>query len=231
MGRSGAVKYAVNEAFASIQGEGCHMGKACGFIRLQGCDQACPWCDSAGTWHKNYLEKTPKKEAAEILDTLPTGLPFVVVTGGEPTLWDLHPLVEAIHARGMQAHLETAGHHPIRGRFDWITVSPKPFAAHPLPDNLHKAHEYKLIVEGPGSLAASRAAIQGGPYGVPIWLHPEWSKREDDEVKRVIIETVLREGEPYRAGWQLHKLYRADALSPTSAKRLIPLGGNPLNGY
>jgi organic radical activating enzyme len=225
------MKYVVNEFFASIQGEGCHLGRPCGFIRLQGCDQSCPWCDSAGTWHKDFLEKKPKMTPEEILDALPSGLPFIVVTGGEPTLWDLNPLVDAIHARGMMAHLETAGHHPIRGDFDWITLSPKPFAALPILESLQRADEFKLIVEDEESLKASQKAIQGSRNGIPIWLHPEWSKREKGCLKRLIIETVLQEGDPYRAGWQTHKLYRADILSPTSEKRMIPLGGNPDNGY
>jgi organic radical activating enzyme len=164
--------------------------------------------------------------AVEILDALPVGLPFIVVTGGEPTLWDLTSLVDAIHSRGMKAHLETAGHHRIRGDFDWITLSPKPFAALPIADSIQRADEFKLIVEGAESLAASQKAIEGADATRPVWLHPEWSKRNDDAIKELIVSTVLNNGDPYRAGWQTHKLYRADSFSATSDKRLIPLGGN-----
>jgi len=45
---------------------------------------------------------------------------------------------------------------------------------------------------------------------VPVWLHPEWSKAEDEEVLRAINQWVKKEGFPYRAGYQLHKLYKVD---------------------
>ena len=48
------MKYPVYERFYTWQGEGVHLGRAAYFIRLYGCPQSCPWCDSAGTWHRDY---------------------------------------------------------------------------------------------------------------------------------------------------------------------------------
>ena len=47
----------IHEVFYAFQGEGVHMGKSAFFIRTFGCPLHCPWCDSAGTWHKDFIPK------------------------------------------------------------------------------------------------------------------------------------------------------------------------------
>ena len=113
---------------------------------------------------------------------------------------------------------------------DWVTLSPKPFARLPLPASVERADEFKIIVSDRKSLTDGLAAIaRWRRHTAPIWLHPEWSRRQDPEVLRLIAETV-KHGREFRAGWQLHKLYRVDALDPFSDKRPVPLGGNPDHG-
>src|SRR5262245_42764119 len=40
----------VSELFLSLQGEGPSAGTPAHFLRLQGCDVGCTWCDSKYTW-------------------------------------------------------------------------------------------------------------------------------------------------------------------------------------
>lgn len=224
------MKYVVNEILRTFQGEGVHVGKACGFVRLQGCDQSCPWCDSAGTWHPKYKTDKPKMSAELVLNAV-GNVPMLVVTGGEPTLWDLRELCNEAHKRGMKVHLETAGHHQIRGNVDWVTVSPKPFAAKPLPSVVGQADEFKIIVDSEQALHDGLACIEGRSPESVVWLHPEWSKRNDQAILNLITTVVIQGNGKYRAGWQMHKNYMADRLSPYGEKRLIPLGGNEELGY
>ncbi|MBI1799016.1 MAG: 7-carboxy-7-deazaguanine synthase QueE, partial [Candidatus Eisenbacteria bacterium] len=42
--------FRVSEIFLSIQGEGPGAGIPAHFVRLQGCDVGCRWCDSRYTW-------------------------------------------------------------------------------------------------------------------------------------------------------------------------------------
>lgn len=192
------MNYPVNERFTSWQGEGVHMGRRAHFIRLQGCDLRCSWCDSADTWTGSRQTISADDLAADI----PAGA-LVIVTGGEPTLHDLMPLCAAL--AGRQRHLETAGHRPITGRWSWVTLSPKPGKA-PLIENVKRADEFKIIIAEPGDIALGLEALQGRRSDAPVWLHPEWSQRESTVVLSAIINAV--DSVPgVRAGWQLHKMY------------------------
>lgn len=230
------MRYPVYERFYTWQGEGVHLGRAAYFIRLYGCPQACPWCDSAGTWHRDFRpEGVTLMSAEELAQAVRAESPdgaFVVVTGGEPILFDLAPLVEALHALGRRVHIETSGIAPLRGDLDWVTLSPKPFGQWPLPEVVARADEVKIIVHEPGDIHAGLEALAGLREDAVIWLHPEWSKaRERDAGVLNAITEAVKDDPRLRAGYQMHKLYRADDLDVHSDKRLIPLGGNPGLGY
>jgi 7-carboxy-7-deazaguanine synthase len=229
------MKYPVYEHFYTFQGEGVHLGAAAYFVRLYGCPQACPWCDSAGTWHADYRPaQVQMLEAQQIADLVAAGSPdgaFVVITGGEPIMFDLEPLTTALHALGRRVHLETSGNRALRGEIDWLTLSPKPFGEHPLPSVVAQASEVKIIVHDPHDLEDGLRTLTGLRDDAVIWLHPEWSKarERDPQILGLITEAVKRNPR-YRAGFQMHKMYRADELDPNSVKTLIPLGGNPTLG-
>ena len=230
------MRYPVYERFYTWQGEGVHLGRAAYFIRLYGCPQACPWCDSAGTWHKDFRpEGVTLMSAEELAQAVRAESPdgaFVVVTGGEPILFDLAPLVDILHALGRRVHIETSGIAPLRGDLDWVTLSPKPFGQWPLPEVVARADEVKIIVHEPGDIRAGLETLAGLREDAVIWLHPEWSRaRERDAGVLNAITQAVKDDPRLRAGYQMHKLYRADDLDVHSDKRLIPLGGNPGLGY
>ncbi len=210
-------KYPVHEVFYSWQGEGDYAGRAAFFVRLFGCPIRCPWCDSAGTWHPDFVpEKIEKFSAGEITALAKeTKAEFVVITGGEPTIHDLKPLVGALHAAGFRVHLETAGAFPVIPEIDWITLSPKR-AKLPLPENVARADELKIIVDEAGAIDFWENALPPAPRAKSVWLHPEWSLRNEREILNVITNRIRERGAPYRAGWQLHKCYNADAVDPRS---------------
>jgi 7-carboxy-7-deazaguanine synthase len=192
------VNYPVNERFVSWQGEGVHSGKRAHFIRLQGCDLRCSWCDSSDTW----TGARPTFSADELAADIPTGA-LVIVTGGEPCIHDLNPLCRAL--LGRFRHLETAGHRPITGNWAWVTLSPKPGKA-PLPESVARADEFKVIVSEPDDIARGLEVIRGRQSSSPVWLHPEWSQRASTVVLSAIIDAVESVA-GVRAGYQLHKLY------------------------
>mgnify|MGYP007087136477 FL=1 len=95
-----------------------------------------------------------------------------------------------------------------------------------------RADEVKIIVHEPGDIQAGLDTLTGLREDAVIWLHPEWSKaRERDLTVLNAITQAVKENPRLRAGYQMHKLYRADDLDVHSDKRLVPLGGNAKLGY
>ena len=222
--------YPVNETFLSWQGEGVHLGRKAFFIRLQGCPVRCAWCDAASTWHPAHVPKDLRKASAgELADEAYLARPeFVVLTGGEPCVHDLTPLVAALMSKGLPVHLETCGAFPLPAGLAWVTVSPK-WAKPPLPEVLRAANEVKVIIEEPSTLTKWEQAL--GAWACPVvWLHPEWGQRSNSAVLEAITSAVKSRGAPFRAGWQVHKPYAADTLDSRS-RPPSPLGGDPAQGF
>jgi 7-carboxy-7-deazaguanine synthase len=137
--------YQVNEIFTSVQGEGYWTGKPATFIRLQGCMVGCPWCDTKYTWFKGGKRMTVGEIIAEV-DT-----PHAVITGGEPTMYDLDSLIIALRMTGTTyVQLETSGQNELKGKKipDWVTVSPKKNLDYKIPPMLFtQASEIKWVVD------------------------------------------------------------------------------------
>lgn len=224
----------IHERFHAFQGEGVHMGQSAFFIRTYGCPVHCPWCDSAGTWHARWKPPEGVEHIAEeqlVREALACSSRFVVVTGGEPAIHELWLLTALLSAEGIPVHLETSGAFPIRGEFNWITVSPKRWKL-PLAACLDMASEFKLIIESPEDIEFYTEMIVLNKWA-PIWLHPEWSHREDSVVLSAISNAVKQSesvGLDYRAGCQLHKFYKVDALD-SRTRPLVPLGGEIEKGF
>jgi organic radical activating enzyme len=221
----------VHECFHTWQGEGVHTGRAAFFIRLFGCPVQCPWCDAAGTWHPDWIPERVERMSAEDLTRMAVEASpaIVVVTGGEPAIHDLGPLTRSLRSAGLPVHLETSGGFEIRGVFDWVTVSPK-WQKPPLDACLQRADELKLIVEHADSIGAWWKQIGSKVRRVPVWLQPEWSRRTDPAVLGAISGWVKRHGDPFRAAWQMHKLYRVDEADVRS-QAPAPLGGDLAKGW
>lgn len=222
----------IYETFHAWQGEGVHLGRSAFFIRTFGCPVRCPWCDSAGTWHPDFIpEAIDRLSVEELVGRAVAAKPeFVVITGGEPAVHDLGPLTDALARAGLPSHLETSGGFTLRGAFAWVTLSPKWWQL-PLLGNLARADELKVIVEDETSIARWIDQLGAGitTPGRSVWLHPEWSQRENPGVLNAISATVKTRGAPFRAGWQVHRNYGVDALDARS-RPPVPLGGDPSRG-
>src|SRR5699024_9446318 len=98
------------EEFYTIQGEGYHTGKAAYFIRLGGCDVGCHWCDVKESWDAELHPLTAADSIIENARRHPSQA--VVVTGGEPLLYNLDYLTRGLQAAGIQTFIETSGAYP-----------------------------------------------------------------------------------------------------------------------
>ena len=225
------MKYAVNETFYTFQGEGRYTGQPAFFIRLHGCPIQCHFCDSAGTWHPDHVPADVMRlDEKEIAARISYEAPIVVLTGGEPAMWDLEPLCCQILKMGKRVHIETSGAFPLRGDFQCVTVSPKR-AQEPIVETLRQATELKFIIEKEADINYFTNLCKNHVrWDVPIYLHPEWSLRRNHDVLTAITKAVKSRTHYYLAGWQIHKQYRADDLDANS-RRPVPLGGDITKGY
>ena len=110
------------EAFYTLQGEGYYKGSAAYFIRIGGCDVGCHWCDVKESWD---AAKHPPTQIQEIVEEAYQYSKTIVITGGEPLMWNMEPLTQALNLKNMQIHIETSGAYPITGNWDWFCLSPK----------------------------------------------------------------------------------------------------------
>jgi len=177
--------YPVMEHFYTLQGEGVHTGRAAYFIRLGGCDVGCVWCDVKESWdasaHPQMTNVAIAQEASAYEGRV------AVITGGEPAMHDLSALCDALHASGFAIHIETSGAHPLSGKLDWVTLSPKKFKA-PLDGCFAVADELKVVVFHKSDLEwAEQHAAKVSP-GCKLYLQPEWSKR--DSITPLIIDYI-----------------------------------------
>ena len=137
------LKLPVMEDFYTLQGEGFFSGQAAYFIRLGGCEVGCLWCDVKDSWD---FYKWPLNEVDELVKRANVYAgKIAVITGGEPTHFNLGPLTTSLQAEGFRTHIETSGVFPITGQWDWICFSPKKFKE-PYPEVFKRADELKVIV-------------------------------------------------------------------------------------
>ena len=166
-------KLPVMETFYSLQGEGIFSGSPAYFIRLAGCDVGCVWCDVKDSWD---ITGYPQLEVTGLAQQVAaSGARIVVITGGEPLMYDLAELTAALHRSDLRVHLETSGAYPLSGEWDWICVSPKKFKP-PLPAVMQQADELKIIVANKHDLQWAAERAKEVAQGCTLLLQPEWSK-------------------------------------------------------
>lgn len=173
------------EEFYTIQGEGFNTGKAAYFIRLGGCDIGCHWCDVKESWNASLHPLTAAETIAAHADSFPAKA--VVITGGEPLLYNLDHLCELLAARQIRRFLETSGAYPLSGTWDWICLSPKKFKA-PLPQVSQMAHELKVIIFNASDFAWAEKQATMVSATCKLYMQPEWSKER--EMTPLIVEYV-----------------------------------------
>ncbi|MBR3565612.1 MAG: radical SAM protein [Paludibacteraceae bacterium] len=111
-------QYPINDIFYSLQGEGYHTGLPSAFIRFSGCNLKCQFCD---TDHNLKQMLT----AQEIINQVRQyDCEWLVLTGGEPSLWIDEELLAELH-KYFKIAIETNGTRQLSEQIDWITVSPK----------------------------------------------------------------------------------------------------------
>lgn len=96
----------------TIQGEGPHVGMQTLFVRVAGCDFKCAWCDSKFAWKiDGSIKRYGTKELADILvqECNNSKCSNVVLTGGNPCLYDFKQVIDILHDNNITVDIETQG--------------------------------------------------------------------------------------------------------------------------
>lgn len=189
----------VMEYFYTIQGEGFYSGRAAFFIRLAGCDVGCVWCDVKESWDVNehplvtldFLEK----------EVVTSSTNFVVITGGEPAMYDLTALINRLKKHEIEVAIETSGTYKLIGAIDWYCFSPKKFKE-PIEEAYQKANELKIIINHPSDFEWAEMHASKVDSNCKLYIQPEWSKQE--RFLPMIIDFV-KKNPKWRISLQTHK--------------------------
>ena len=174
------------EEFYTIQGEGFHTGTAAYFIRIGGCDVGCHWCDVKESWN---AELHPPTGIDLIVANASKYSETVVVTGGEPLMWDMNLLTQKLKENNRKVHIETSGAYPLTGIWDWICLSPKKNKL-PTETVYENAHELKVIIHNKHDFIFAEEQAEKVNSNAILFLQPEWSK--NDEMTPLIVDYVMK---------------------------------------
>jgi 7-carboxy-7-deazaguanine synthase len=126
----------ISEIFGpTVQGEGPLIGRPTLFVRTGGCDYRCSWCDTLfavlPAYRHEWVTMTPPEIVARV-NELAGGKPVLVsLSGGNPAMQPLAPVIALGREHGHSFALETQGSisQAWFAELDWLILSPKPPSA------------------------------------------------------------------------------------------------------
>jgi organic radical activating enzyme len=187
------------ETFYSIQGEGFNTGKAAYFIRLGGCDMGCWWCDVKESWDVSLHPLTLTDDIIAGMASSPVR--SVVITGGEPVLYNLDYLCTELKKKGYETFLETAGVKKLTGTWNWICLSPKKGLL-PLIGYFGLASELKVIIHQESDFRWAELNAEKVKPGCHLYMQPEWSSYN---LIMPLIVNYVKEHPEWKISLQTHK--------------------------
>ncbi len=207
-------KIRVVEIFSSIEGEGRLIGYPVSFIRLEGCNLRCSWCDTPYSYDtENYKLMSIEEILTAIKDF---SNKKVCITGGEPLFnekFDI--LLETLLKEGYYVIIETNGTiyrniigslFPSYKNVLYIVCSPKPASNYMVHENLKPfVSEIKLVVDN--NLTEN---IVAAFKDFPITLQPEGNKQEYFIKALNIQKSLVKRNIEVRVIPQIHKIFNID---------------------
>jgi organic radical activating enzyme len=207
----------VVDVFYTLQGEGPYAGMPAVFVRLAGCNLRCTFCDT--DFESNMREVTAELLAQEVLEKAGGVAKLCVITGGEPMLQNILPLIQKLNVLQIKSQIETAGTVWI----DWMQRVGAILVCSPKTAKINKeiiahCYHYKYVI-GAGDIDENghiRTKTQEAGYPVKlfwptndaakIWIQPR--DDQDPEKNKANLEFArdfcLKHG--YRLCLQLHKI-------------------------
>ncbi len=205
-------KIKVVEIFRTVEGEGSWIGLPVSFIRLEGCNLRCPWCDTP----YSYDGKTYREYSLEelFLQVNKFGLKRLCITGGEPFLTEELPdIINLFQKNGYKVLIETNGtlwnerllSLDIENLF--IVCSPKPPSYYIHPDLYPHISELKFVIDDFITFNHIYNDMNMALLNrVSVILQPESNLRERVKKALTLQDGLLKKGIESRIIPQCHKV-------------------------
>ncbi|GAB6077652.1 7-carboxy-7-deazaguanine synthase QueE [Hydrogenobaculum acidophilum] len=207
----------INEIFYSLQGEGFLIGTPALFVRFQGCNLRCVWCDEKNALDFDKIGKSYNIAIEEIKHMLSLHNPsLIVLTGGEPLLnEDFIHIFSYLKSLSKTIQIETNATILREDIYDaiksyphtYITLSPKYISNYAVDQKFlafNKNIELKIVVdEHLNESILEREYIKHFVDKGLLILQPLW---EEGKVKFLDKATSLAEKFGGRVIPQVHKL-------------------------
>lgn len=214
--------YPINEIFYTLQGEATFAGLPSVFVRLQGCDVGCAFCDTKHTWKlgsENVISKEEvlaklndsEKYANFTVDNLLQEIKkykncrHVVFTGGEPGIFNLSEIMNILENQGYVTQIETSATEELNiSNNTWVTVSPKinmPGHKTLKPTAVYRANEIKMPIGRIEDVEKLKNFLF--EYNIndkPIWLQPISCNKK---ATQICVDVALQNN--WRVSIQIHK--------------------------
>lgn len=207
----------VVEVFHTIQGEGPYAGMPSVFVRLAGCNLRCTFCDT--DFESNIKTFEPGDLVSEIAAVNDSGTDLVVITGGEPLLQNIIPLVQRLRLVGYKVQIETAGTVWVEG-FEFATEVMPMLVCSPKTAKVNGQVEaycnhYKYIFgEGDtfdgwfksATQPSGKAVTLYKPTDAMVWVQPRDDHDAEKNKRNVELARDLCLKQGFRLSIQLHKI-------------------------
>jgi len=170
--------YHIVETFYSIQGEGKYAGTAAFFIRFFGCNLTCNFgngfvCDDTAHSNNKLVVSYTAEELVNKAELV--GAKHIVLTGGELSLGNVNPLIEALQEAGMFVQVETNGNNYDAIKLaNYITYSPKGAFSDDAPVMKEGFHELKLLAGVHKPITSNEWVFVKNKYIQPIGNEHTW---------------------------------------------------------
>ena len=172
--------YKIVETFVSLQGEGMLQGTNMLFVRSYGCNLQCPFCDEPKHVNKDLIKEMTQDDIVKLAKE--SGVRWVCLTGGEPSLRDLNPLIEALQDSDFLVQVETNGlNYKNVEQADIVTCSPK---EHHIPEG--EWTELKILVPVQLHLLMEALGSSSEVYVQPVNYEHEVNRGNLEECLNVI---------------------------------------------
>lgn len=190
------MRYKLTEVFSSIQGEGFLSGTPMTFLRFQGCNLQCSFCDEVDKkFYDEYDQTTLLNKCLAYRNH------WVILTGGEPTIQVDQALINLLHRYGFKIAIESNGLIEAPRDIDYVTLSPKTPEIAP-GYALRGVNELRYPIKAGDELPKPHCRADH------LYLSPIFNKQ--GKVSKNIAHAILLAEENQLKGWrvsvQMHKL-------------------------